>query len=154
MEHASTLEEGKADILGLYMVQKLREKGEITEGALMDNYVSFMAGIFRSVRFGAANAHGQANMICFNFFEQAGAFSRDAQSGKYRINVPEFEQAIEGLSRTLLTLQGDGNYAAVAKFVEDMAGVNAEVQSDLDRLASAAIPVDIVFEQGTEVLGL
>jgi ribosomal protein L16 Arg81 hydroxylase len=67
MEHASTLEEGKADILGLYMVQKLRQMGEITDGELMDNYVSFMAGIFRSVRFGASNAHGQANTICFTF---------------------------------------------------------------------------------------
>ena len=60
-EHASALEEGKADILGLYMVQSLLEKGEITEGTLEDYYVTFMAGIFRSVRFGASSAHGKAN---------------------------------------------------------------------------------------------
>ena len=64
-EHASALEEGKADILGLYMVQSLLEKGEITEGVLEDYYVTFMAGIFRSVRFGASSAHGKANMIRF-----------------------------------------------------------------------------------------
>lgn len=153
-EHASALEEGKADILGLYMVQKLRQKGEITEGELMDDYVTFMAGIFRSVRFGASSAHGQANMIRFNFFEQAGAFSRDEATGKYRIKLPEFEQAVADLSRTLLTLQGNGDYDAVNTFVDKMAGISPQLQADLDRLAAASIPVDIVFEQGVEVLGL
>ncbi len=153
-EHASALEEGKADILGLYMVQKLREKGEITEGELMDDYVTFMAGIFRSVRFGASSAHGKANMIRFNFFKQAGAFSRDEETGKYRVNLPEFEQAVKDLSSRLLTLQGDGDYAEVDAFVAEMGSVSPQLQADLDRLASAAIPVDIVFEQGTEVLGL
>ena len=153
-EHASALEEGKADILGLYMVQKLREKGEITEGQLMDDYVTFMAGIFRSVRFGASSAHGKANMIRFNFFKQAGAFSRDEETGTYRVNLPEFEQAVKDLSNRLLTLQGNGDYAAVDAFVAEMGTVSPQLQADLDRLASAAIPVDIVFEQGTEVLGL
>jgi hypothetical protein len=154
MEHASALEEGKADILGLYMVQKLRENGEINKGELMDNYVSFMAGIFRSIRFGATVAHGKANMIRFNFFEQAGAFTRDDATGTYRVNVPVFEQAVEDLSRTLLTLQGDGDYAAVDAFVSEMGNVGPQLQADLDHLAAAGIPVDIVFEQGPDVLGL
>jgi len=153
-DHASALEEGKADILGLYMVQKLREKGEITEGQLMDDYVTFMAGIFRSVRFGASSAHGKANMIRFNFFEQADAFSRDEASGTYRVNLPEFERAVKFLSSRLLTLQGNGDYAAVDAFVQEMGTVGPQLQSDLDRLAAAGIPVDIVFEQGSEVLGL
>jgi hypothetical protein len=153
-DHASALEEGKADILGLYMVQKLRENGEITEGELMDDYVTFMAGVFRSVRFGASSAQGRANMIRFYFFQQAGAFSRDEVTGTYRVNVTEFEQAVKDLSARLLTLQGDGDYAAVDAFVDEMGSVPAQLQADLDRLADASIPVDIVFEQGTEVLGL
>jgi len=153
-EHASALEEGKADILGLYMVQKLREKGEITEGELMDDYVTFLAGIFRSVRFGASSAHGKANMIRFNFFEQAGAFSRDEETGTYRVNVPEFEQAVQALANRLLTLQGDGDYAAVDTFVAEMGSVSPQLQADLDRLSAQSIPVDIVFEQGAGVLGL
>jgi len=153
-EHASALEEGKADVLGLYMVQKLREKGEISEGEAMDDYVTFLAGIFRSIRFGASSAHGRANMIRFNFFEQAGAFSRDEASGTYRVNRPEFEQAVQDLSARLLTLQGDGDYAAVDAFVQEMGDVGPPLQADLDRLAQAAIPVDIVFEQGVDVLGL
>jgi len=153
-DHASALEEGKADILGLYMVQKLREKGEITEGELMDDYVTFLAGIFRSVRFGASSAHGKANMIRFNFFEQAGAFSRDEASGTYRVNRAEFEQAVQALANRLLMLQGDGDYSAVDAFVAEMGNVSPQLQADLDRLASQAIPVDIVFEQGAGVLGL
>ena len=153
-EHASALEEGKADILGLYMVQKMREKGEITEGELMNDYVTFLAGIFRSIRFGATEAHGRANMIRFNFFEQAGAFTRDDDTGTYRVNKPQFEQAIKDLSYKLLTLQGDGDYLAVDEFVKTMATVSPQLQADLDRLASANIPVDIVFDQGVDVLGL
>ncbi len=153
-EHASALEEGKADILGLYMVQKLREKGEITEGQLKDDYVTFMAGIFRSIRFGATSAHGKANMIRFNFFEQAGAFSRDEASGTYRVNIPEFEQAVKDLSSKLLTLQGNGDYAAVDAYVAEMGNVGPSLQADLNRLSDAGIPVDIVFEQGTQVLDL
>ena len=153
-DYSSAIEEGKADILGLYMVQKLREKGEISEGELMDNYVTFLAGIFRSIRFGATSAHGRANMIRFNFFEQAGAFNRDVDSGKYTVNKTKFEQAVRDLSNRILTLQGNGDYDEVAAFVAEMGNVNAQLQSDLDRLAAASIPVDIVFEQGIDVLGL
>jgi len=153
-DYASAIEEGKADILGLYMVQKLRERGEIQEGDVMDNYVTFLAGIFRSIRFGATSAHGRANMLRFNFFEQAGAFSRNPDTGAYRVNREAFEQAIRDLSNKLLTLQGDGDYAAVDAFVTEFGGVGAQLQADLDRLANASIPVDIVFEQGAGVLGL
>lgn len=153
-EHASALEEGKADILGLYMVQNLRKMGEITEGALMDDYVTFMAGIFRSVRFGASSAHGRANMIRFNYFRDANAFSRDDLTGQYRVNVVAFEQAVESLSRELLQMQGNGNYDMVAAFIERNGQVEPQLQADLDRLSARKIPVDIVYEQGKQVLGL
>ena len=153
-EHHSALEEGKADILGLYMVQKLRENGEINEGVVLDNYVTFLAGIFRSIRFGASSAHGRANMIRFNFFEQAGAFSRDEATGTYRVNVAEFEQAIRKLSSRILTLQGNGDYDAVDAFVAEMGNVSPQLQADIDRLSTAAIPVDVEFEMGAELLGL
>jgi len=153
-EHASALEEGKADILGLYMVQKLRENGEITEGELMDNYVTFLAGIFRSIRFGASSAHGRANMIRFNYFSDAGAFSRDPDTGTYRVNVAKFEQAIKDLSRDLLVLQGNGNYEAVAAFVAERGNVSPQLQADLNQLDAISIPVDIVYQQGKEQLGL
>ncbi len=153
-EHASALEEGKADILGLYMVQKLRENGEITEGEIMDNYVTFLAGIFRSIRFGASSAHGRANMIRFNYFSDAGAFTRDPDTGTYRVNVVEFEQAIKNLGNDILVLQGNGSYDAVAAFVAEKGNVSSELQADLNRLDAISIPVDIIYQQGKEQLGL
>lgn len=153
-EHASALEEGKADILGVYMIQRLREKGEITEGQLMDNYVTFLAGIFRSIRFGASSAHGRANMIRFNYFSQADAFSRDSVTGTYRVNLAQFEKAIASLSNDLLVLQGDGDYAKVTDFVATMGNKGEQLDADLARLDAISIPVDIVYEQGTQVLGL
>lgn len=152
-EHASALEEGKADILGLYMIKQLHEKGELA-GDLHDYYVTFMAGIFRSVRFGASSAHGKANMIRFNFFKEFGAFERSEVDGTYRVNFEKMEEAMTALSTVILTLQGDGDYEGVAELVADSAVIPEQLQADLDRLAEASIPVDIVFEQGVDVLGI
>ncbi|PRY16512.1 peptidase M49-like protein [Pontibacter ummariensis] len=152
-EHASALEEGKADILGLYMITQLHEKGEL-EGDLEDYYTTFLAGIFRSVRFGAASAHGQANMVRFNFFKENGAFERDEATGKYRVNYEKMREAMNKLSEKILTLQGEGDYAGVGELLEKQGQVSPQLQADLDRLAQANIPVDIVFEQGVDVLGL
>lgn len=153
-DQASALEEGKADILGLYMVTQLFNKGELEEGELMDYYTTFMAGIFRSVRFGASSAHGKANMLRFNYFQEQGAFSFDPETKTYSVNEEAFKKAIESLSGLILTLQGDGDYEGVTKLMEEKGNVNADLQASLDRLNTAGIPVDIVFEQGTEVLGL
>ncbi|GGF68966.1 dipeptidyl-peptidase 3 family protein [Alteromonas lipolytica] len=152
-EHASALEEGKADILGLYMVQSLLEKGEITEGTLQDYYVTFMAGIFRSVRFGASSAHGKANMIRFNYFATMGAFDRN-KDGLYSVNMDKMSAAVASLSELILTLQGDGDYNGVAKLVADMGVIKPQLEADLARLKAASIPVDIEFEQGKAQLGL
>ncbi len=151
---ASSLEEGKADILGLYMITRLHEAGELGEADLRDNYVTFMAGIFRSVRFGASSAHGKANMVRFNFFADRGAFVRDAETGTYRVDFERMEEAMAALSERLLTLQGDGDYDGARALTETTGLIRAGLQADLERLTAARIPVDIVFEQGVEVLGL
>lgn len=152
-EHASALEEGKADILGLYMVTQLFEQGVITEGKLEDYYTTFLAGIFRSVRFGASSAHGKANMIRFNYFAEQQAFNRNEQ-GMYSVDMDKMRKAMNGLSELILTLQGDGNYQGVDSLVADKGLIKSQLASDLKRLEDANIPVDIVFEQGKEVLGL
>lgn len=152
-EHASALEEGKADILGLYMVRQLLAKGAITEGQLEDYYTTFMAGIFRSVRFGASSAHGKANMVRFNYFQEHGAFSR-SEDGLYSVNMEKMTQAIDSLSELILTLQGNGDYEGVAKLVEASGMIKADLAADLARLEAAEIPVDITFKQGKQVLGL
>ncbi|MEO1616193.1 MAG: Zn-dependent hydrolase [Planctomycetota bacterium] len=149
---ASTIEEGKADILGLYMIQQLHRKGEV-DADLSTFYTTFMAGIFRSVRFGAASAHGRANMIRFNFFAERAAFER-SEDGKYRVNADKFGSAAKELAGLLLKIQGDGDYAAAKQLTEQYGVIKEQLQSDLDRLSQKGIPVDVVFEQGVDVLGL
>ncbi|MDQ3949996.1 MAG: Zn-dependent hydrolase [Gemmatimonadota bacterium] len=146
-ERYSALEEGKADILGLYMVQQLAEQGAVEDPTVTDNYVSFLASLFRSIRFGASSAHGRANVAAFNFLAERGAFARGAD-GKYRVDFPKMEQGMSALARTLLILQGDGDYTGVGAFQERHGQIGAQLRADLDRLNARGIPVDIVFEQG------
>jgi len=150
-EQYSALEEGKADILGLFLVTKLHEKGELGDVDLMDNYVTFMAGIFRSVRFGAASSHGKANMIRFNYFLEREAFTKNSD-GTYSINMEKMKAASADLTQLILKIQGDGDYDAAKKLVKDMGIITPDLQADLDRIDAAGIPVDIVFNQGEKYL--
>ena len=153
-DQASSFEEGKADVLGLYMVQKLADKGEMDKAKLLDNYVTFLAGIMRSVRFGAADAHAKANMVRFNFFAEQGAFSRDAQTGRYRVDADKMRKAIDALSAKLLTIQGDGDYTGAKQLTDTLGVIEPDLAGDLKKLEAAGIPVDIRFQQGLDVLGL
>lgn len=152
-EQYSAIEEGKADIMGLYLVTKLYEMGELTEGEVMDNYVTFFAGIFRSSRFGAASSHGKANMMRFNYFKEAGAFTIN-DDGTYTVNFDKMQEAMITLMQKILTIQGNGDYDAAKAWVEAEAMVPAGLQADLDKLNSSNIPVDITFKQGPGMLGL
>jgi hypothetical protein len=153
-EYASSFEEGKADILGLYLITKLSEKGELDKSKLQDAYVTFLAGILRSVRFGASDAHAKANMLRFHFFEQQGAFSRDPATGRYSVVFDKMQAAMSALSAKLLTVQGDGDYATAKQMTDTMGVIGPQLAADLKKLDDAHIPVDITFEQGLDVLGL
>ena len=154
LEMAASVEEGKADILGLYMITELHKAGELGEVDLRDYYVTFMTSVFRSIRFGASSAHGKANMVRFNFFLDSGAFVRDAETGRYHVDFERMGAAMTDLSRLLLTLQGDGDYQGVVKLTESRGIIEPQLQGDLDRLTRADIPVDISFQQGAAELGL
>lgn len=145
----SALEEGKADILGLYLVTKLNGMGELTND-LQENYVTFMAGIFRSIRFGAASAHGKSNMIRFNFFLEKGAFSR-SDKGYYKVDFEKMKQASAELTQIILQLQGDGDYEKAKDFVEKYSIMSDQLQADLNSLDGLNIPKDIYFTQGASV---
>lgn len=154
LDLASSMEEGKADILGLYMITELHKAAELGDVDLRDYYVTFMTSVFRSIRFGASSAHGKANMVRFNFFMDRGAFVRDAETGHYRVDFEKMDAAMTELSRLLLTLQGDGDYEGVKELTESKGVIKAQLQGDLDRLTAAEIPVDISFQQGVAELGL
>ena len=154
LDYASSMEEGKADVLGLYMIVNLHEAGELGQIDLRDNYVTMMAGLFRSIRFVASSAHGKANMVRFNFFKDMGAFVRNTETGTYSVDFGKMEAAMNALSEQLLTLQGDGDYEGVKALTENVGVIQPQLQVDLDRLTKANIPVDITFIQGIDVLGL
>jgi len=136
-----------------YMINELFKKGEV-EGRIEDYYVTFMAGIFRSVRFGAASAHGKANMIRFNYFKEMNAFIYNEETGKYKVDFENIKKAVNSLSEKILVLQGDGNYQNVDDFVNHYANIPPDLQMVLDDLSEKMIPVDVKFTQGTDVLGL
>lgn len=152
-EQYSALEEGKADILGLYLVTKLANMGELGDVDLNDNYITFMASIFRSIRFGSASAHGKANLIRFNYFLDRGAFTR-MENGTYHVNIEKMKEASTALTQDILKLQGDGDYEVAKAFVEKWTVETPQLKADLQRLADAGIPKDIYYEQGPAVLGL
>lgn len=144
-------EEAKADILGLFMVTKLIEMGEITNITAEDAITTYIAGILRSVRFGAASSHGKANMMCFNYMEKAGAFSRDAK-GQYVIDFEKAKEAMNGWAALILQTQGDGNIEFATKYRAENGGITPALQADLNKINEAGIPRDITFIQGADVL--
>jgi len=154
LDTASSMEEGKADILGLYMITELHQAGELGDVDLRDYYVTFMTSVFRSIRFGASSAHGKANMVRFNFFVERGAFVRDAETGRYSVDFDRTQEAIAALTELLLTLQGDGDYEGALELMNTQGVIGDQLQADLDRLTRASIPVDITFNQGVAELGL
>lgn len=150
-EYYSALEEGKADVLGLYMITELLESGDIKEGSLEEYYTTFVASIFRSVRFGAASAHGKANMVRFNYFLEQGAILKN-KSGTYTIDYVKMQKAVYQLSSIILTIQGDGDKIAAEQLLKTKGVISKSLKKDLDRLKEFSIPVDIVFNQGEDVL--
>jgi hypothetical protein len=152
-EKYASFEEAKADILGLFIVTKLIEMGQLKDVTVEDSYVTFMAGIIRSVRFGAADSHGKANMMCFNYFEDAGAFSRNAD-GTYKVDMEKTKNAMNEWSAKVIKFEGEGDYDGASKYLEANSNIRKELQEDIAKLKTANIPVDIIFEQGKEVLGI
>jgi hypothetical protein len=148
----SALEEGKADVLGLFLIFQLNEMGEIKVD-MMDHYTTFLAGIFRSIRFGSSSAHGNANLVRFNYFLEKGAFARNS-NGKYSVNPDKIQEAVNSLSKEILIIQGEGDYEAAKRMIAKYGILTDVLKKDLERINSKGIPVDIVFDQGPEVLGL
>lgn len=153
-DNYTSIEEGKADILGLYCITKLAEWNVLENKDLMDNYVTFIAGIFRSCRFGAASAHGKANMMQFAHFIESGAITQDPETGYYTVNFEKMKADITAIAREYITLEGDGNYEKATQLIQEKGIVSPALQKDLDKIANAGIPKDIFFKQGAEVLGL
>lgn len=149
----SAYEEAKADVLGLYMISELIKKGEVTDLTEEECIATYVAGLFRSIRFGVTEAHGRANILCFNYFEKNGAFTRDAK-GIYTINYDKAKECIRSWAKFLIEMEGNGDITAATKYSKANAVISKTLQQDLDKINSQGIPVDVRFNQGRKVLGL
>lgn len=152
-EYYSVTEEGKADILGLYMVDYLYHKGELRDVPLESYYVTFVASMFRSIRFGAGSSHGKANLIRLNYLLSEKAIERN-EDGTYSVNLEKMRDAVVKLSAKIIQLQGDGNFEIVEQWVKNGLIMPDKLTEDLKKISEAGIPTDLVFKQGLEYLGL
>jgi hypothetical protein len=149
----SAWEEAKADICGLYIVQSLIERGEIKNITIEDAYVTYIAGLLRSVRFGATEAHGIANMMCFNYLQDNGAFTRNSE-GKYVVDVEKAEAAMKSWAALILQVEGEGDIEFARSYSAKNGKIRPDLQEDLDKISTHNIPRDIRYIQGMKALGL
>ena len=144
-DQKTSWEEAKADILGLFMVSKLIDMGEITDITKEESVATFIAGIVRSVRFGFASSHGKANMMCYNFMEDHGAFTRNAE-GKWVIDFQKAAAAVDSWANLILETQATGNFEFAQKYAAENASIREELAADIAKVNGAGIPRDIVFD--------
>lgn len=141
----TTWEEAKADILGLFMVCRLIDMGEITDISKEEALTTFIAGLVRSVRFGSASSHGKANMMCYNFMAENGAFTRNAD-GTYHIDFGKALECVDAWAGLILETQATGNRAFAMQYSAEHANVTDALASDIAKVNGAGIPRDIRFE--------
>jgi hypothetical protein len=137
----SAIEEAKADISGLWALQQLVDKGVLDRGLERTMYTTFLASIFRSVRFGIAEAHGKGIALQFNYLTDEGAIRYDDKTGTFAIVPAKVKDAVRKLTGQIMTLQAEGSYEKAKALLDRYGVVRPEMQKALDRLAN--VPVDI-----------
>ena len=136
------IEEGKADIGGLYNIPYLLAK-EILNGTLESHYVGYLAEALRSIRFGQGSAYGIIRLAAWNFFEEEGALTWDAAQARYILDVGKMTAAVKELLVTLITIEGKGDLAAADAFIAKYSVIKPELQTLLDK-ADATVPIEFV----------
>jgi hypothetical protein len=143
-EAYSSIEETKADVVGEYNFYYLIDEGVYQENLRNEAAVTFLAGFFRSVRFGVDSAHGMANLIAFNYFVEKGAYLYDGEEGRWSVDFDRIEDAVTSLSRKVLMIQAAGSYEEAKALIDKYGKLSPEAESSLKKLDE--IPVDIVPE--------
>lgn len=142
-EQYSAIEEAKADITGLWALQYLIDKGVLEKKMEQSVYTTFLASVFRSVRFGITEAHGKGTALQFNYLLDDGGFEVNQKDGTFRVNHAQVKQSVRKLAHDILTLQAEGSYEKAKLMLEKYAVVRPVMQKALERLANASVPVDI-----------
>ncbi len=140
-ENYSALEEAKADITGLFALQYLIDKGLVNRQMEQQMYTTFLASVFRSVRFGITEAHGKGVALQFNYLIDEGAIKANEAAGTFSIDPARIKEGVRKLTAEILTIQAEGNYEKAKAMLEKYAVVRPVLQKALDRLGN--VPVDI-----------
>ena len=151
-EHHNVIMELKNDVLRMYLLGQVHDMRQLEGIEILDSYVTYMADVFRSIRFGVTDAQGVANMIRFYYFEENDAFNYNPKSGTYKINDYKMKKAIESLCKITLEIQGNGDYEAADKLIKDKGFIRNELLQDLYRIQHARIPKDLIYDQGEKVI--
>jgi hypothetical protein len=138
------LEEAKADVVGMFALKWLVDHSVLPKQKLNGYYASYLAGNFRTLRFGAAEAHGQAEMMEFNYYVEQGAVRRDA-SGKYSVDFEKMPDAIAGLAKELLVMEATGDRARAEAWFTKYDVISPELQKSLDKAKGLPVDVDPLF---------
>ncbi|CAH2067922.1 unnamed protein product [Thlaspi arvense] len=138
----SAMEEAKADIVGLWALKFLITKGLLSESMVESMYVSFLAGCFRSIRFGLTEAHGKGQALQFNWLYEKGAFVFHKDS-TFSVDFAKVEGAVESLSHEILTIQGRGDKNAAMLLLNKYCTITGPLKTALEKLESVKVPVDI-----------
>ncbi|MCA1748892.1 MAG: hypothetical protein LC634_04960, partial [Sphingomonadales bacterium] len=137
----SASEEAKADVMGVWSILYLMERGEMPAEEREELLSTYFAGIFRAVRFGIDEAHGRGAALQYSYLREKGAFAWDEAAQRYRVDYDAMEAGLTDLLAELVTRQGDGDYAGMRAFFERYARLDAEAESALDR--ASTLPTDI-----------
>jgi hypothetical protein len=147
----SGLEEAKADIVGLYGLDWLMDKGVLPKSRARDYYASHVAGIFRTVRFGTAEAHAKAEMMEFNYFVEQRAITREAATGRYAIDFARFPVAVASLAKELLAIEATGDRARAERWFTKYGTMPAQLQAALSKTGSVPVDIDPITSFGDNV---
>ena len=139
-EASSALEEAKADISGLFAIQHMIDKGVLPKSLERPLYTTYLASSFRTLRFGLSEAHGRGMAVQFNYLLDQGAFTAGSD-GTFAVNPAKMKEGVAGLTREIMTLQAEGNYAKAKEMIARLGVLRPEVQRALDKMND--VPVDI-----------
>jgi len=142
----SIIEEAKADVLGLWMLTYLIKQKRLQNVTPEEAYTTFVASIFRSIRFGASSAHGVANMITLKSLMDQGAITLDTVNLTITIHYEKMDTAITQLAEAILVLQGNGDYDLSAQWVQEARAMETRFVPFIRKIQSQRIPVDISFQ--------
>jgi hypothetical protein len=140
----SGLEEAKADVVGMFGLKWLVDNDVLPKNKLEEYYASYVAGIFRTVRFGIAEAHGQAEMMEFNYLSEHGAITRQS-SGRYAIDYGRMPAVMNDLAKELLEIEATGDRTRAEKWFRKYGTMPAKLRSSLKSAASVPVDIDPVF---------